>query len=252
MGCCGERAYRDNEQAESIIIKYESELPLTNIKASELVASCQKYIKSKKIHETFLSKILNNMKTNKNSDTSNLITHFYINEAYSYNSQQLITFMILLAEGKKDEKVKLIFINYLEESQKVITKENINIMVKHICEISLLILPRFASAKEPENMILSRYRNDVSSDLEFVISYYTQIIFDNLTGNITCDSLMRAFSFKELSDLLYPSYLRQRAFKLIKLVLRAQSTVDTLMSKEFFDRGNESERGRSRSVSEKV
>ena len=179
MGCCGERALRDNDKAESIITKHESELPISSLQASQVISSCQKYIKLKKFHETFLPKILDTMKANKNSDTSHLIQNFYLKETNSYSSQKLITFILLLAQGQKNEKIKLIFINYLEENQKVLTRENIIVMVKHICEISLLILPRLASGKESGNFIIHSYQNDISSDLEFVISYYTQIIFDN-------------------------------------------------------------------------
>ena len=100
MGCCGERAYKDNEKAELTITRFELKLPCARIKASIIVSSCQKYIKHKKIHETFLTKILNYMGTNKNSDTSYLIQNFYLKVTNSFSSQQLITLIILLAGGE--------------------------------------------------------------------------------------------------------------------------------------------------------
>jgi hypothetical protein len=230
MGCCGNRGSSEFEMTEEVIMKFESSLPISKHRASSLIELFQKSITKRSISEVLLAKSLNSLKIEKTTDLSKIIQNFAIDEN-SYSSQKLFTFVLLLAKGEKQEKVNLLFENYLPQNKKVLENSEINQMIQDIYQIVLLLTPRVASWKVPGNVQLERYRIDLSSNQEYIIHYLMKCVDDNVSNKkVTLSSFVRAFSFKEVECLLNPSHLRQTVNKLLKTMLRAQMKVDLIMN----------------------
>ncbi|OMJ65073.1 hypothetical protein SteCoe_39445 [Stentor coeruleus] len=164
-------------------------------------------------------------------NVNSFFMNFYSKSNFYYSVRELSALGILLGSGRIKEKINLLFENYDLDSSKSLTKKEILVMLEDICKISFQYLPNFAiksiNSSESEHIVF--YQSELKSIKFSLIHYYHDLLFEDLSDEITKDQFCKKFESKEILYLLSPESLRiyskeillniQNAVKAVKIYI---------------------------------
>ncbi|OMJ77818.1 hypothetical protein SteCoe_22523 [Stentor coeruleus] len=229
MGCGGSIKV-SKAHCENLIAKEISLLKFERIKAIDFDRLTHRNSYNLLMSENQFLLVCKHFSININDPNINsFFMNFYSKSNFYYSVRELSALGILLGSGSLKEKTNLLFENYDLDSSQTLTKTEILVMLEDVCKISFQHLPTFAikSINSSESEHIVNYQSELKSIKFSLIHHYHDLLFEDLSDEITKDQFRKKFEIKEILYLLSPESLRIYSKQILLNIQNAVKAVKT-------------------------
>jgi hypothetical protein len=212
MGCYKSRLFPSLVDHESLWDNAESRIGFKTVSSREIDALIHRYSYDSLLPEENLDKVLEN--ANLASTEAKHFFNYYKDQTQqdksyiSYCSRKIAAFGILFGQGQDIEKIRLLFNNYDQDSNRELKFEELEDLIDDILFSVLEAVPNYALKYDEENKDIKR----ISKVFQRVKNLVKCMYVDAFLGNedmINYMNFVKKFEVEKFKYLIYPNHLRQ-------------------------------------------
>ena len=234
MGCCCS-LYNPSLNPEVKVCEIEDKLEIKVLSAERVDKMIYRYSKSLKVSQAQFKVFCNELPLEKDSFSCAYFKMFYNEECDYYNVKELSSAAILYCYGSDEEKIKLLFQNYDDDSSKTISSNELKQIISDLTNIVLSYSTNFAilnsskSLADSEYNLLTDYRKELISIRPIIMSYYNSFILENYPESIKLNEFQTVLMKKEINSLISPHKMRELCFRFKQSLSKTVELVQKIM-----------------------